>query len=185
MSSEAVGDCPQALGDTMFSITKPSASTNSARLGVLRLPNRKPIQTPHYIALGSRGAIPHLTQDNVVKHTDIRGVYMAVEDCKSSRSLLPSKPAPQKLTKRLTKNKQSHRETSAQYTDPQVQSTGWKFEVATFHCNTRGSCLDTGRKTHTTRTIAWRKHRYCSGGHDIAWFSQDASDRVSRISSRI
>ncbi|KAG9813886.1 queuine tRNA-ribosyltransferase, partial [Aureobasidium melanogenum] len=38
------------------------------------------IKTPHYLALASRGAVPHLTQDNVTKHTNICGAYMAAED---------------------------------------------------------------------------------------------------------
>lgn len=67
--------------EAMFTITKASSSASAARLGLLKLPNRNQIPTPHYLALGSRGAIPHLTQDNLAKHTDIRGVYMAVEDC--------------------------------------------------------------------------------------------------------
>lgn len=67
--------------ETMFKVT--TASTSGAvRSGLLGLPNRQAIKTPHYLALASRGAIPHLTQDNVIKHTDICGAYMAVEDCK-------------------------------------------------------------------------------------------------------
>ena len=66
---------------TMFKVTASSGSA-AVRTGVLSLPNRQAIKTPHYLALASRGAIPHLTQDNVVKHTDIRGAYMAAEDCK-------------------------------------------------------------------------------------------------------
>lgn len=75
MSSEEMSE------ENMFSITRASTG-NAARTGSLNLPNRQPIKTPHYLALASRGAIPHLTQDNVAKHTDIRGAYMAVEDCK-------------------------------------------------------------------------------------------------------
>jgi len=67
---------------TMFKVTASSGSA-AVRTGVLSLPNRQAIKTPHYLALASRGAIPHLTQDNVVKHTDIRGAYMAAEDCMS------------------------------------------------------------------------------------------------------
>lgn len=73
---------PGLSAEAMFTVTKPSIPNCAARLGALKLPNRKPIQTPHFLALGSRGAIPHMTQDNVVKHTDIRGIYMAAEDCK-------------------------------------------------------------------------------------------------------
>lgn len=70
---------------TMFKIT--TASTSGAvRTGLLSLPNRQVIKTPHYLAVASRGAIPHLTQDNVSKHTNICGAYMAVEDCKFALS---------------------------------------------------------------------------------------------------
>jgi hypothetical protein len=65
---------------TMFKATT-SSGGGAFRTGVLSLPNRQAIKTPHYLALASRGAIPHLTQDNVVKHTNIRGAYMAAEDC--------------------------------------------------------------------------------------------------------
>jgi queuine/archaeosine tRNA-ribosyltransferase len=67
---------------TMFKVTASSGS-GVFRTGVLSLPNRQAINTPHYLALASRGAIPHLTQDNVAKHTNIRGAYMAAEDCMS------------------------------------------------------------------------------------------------------
>lgn len=73
----------QLPDEIMFSITRSSTSHNAARLGVLRLPNRKPIQTPHYIGVASRGVVPHLSPDNYAKQTDICGVYTALEDCKS------------------------------------------------------------------------------------------------------
>ncbi|KAI5270895.1 tRNA-guanine transglycosylase [Aureobasidium subglaciale] len=69
----------EEMTETMFKVRTTSAG-NIVRTGVLSLPNRKPISTPHYLALASRGAIPHLTQDNVAKHTDICGAYMAAED---------------------------------------------------------------------------------------------------------
>jgi hypothetical protein len=65
---------------TMFKVTT-SSTSSAVRTGVLSLPNRQAIKTPHYLALASRGAIPHLTQDNVAKNTNIRGAYMAAEDC--------------------------------------------------------------------------------------------------------
>ena len=72
--------------EIMFSITRaPSASAqtqNVARLGLLRLPNRNPVQTPHYVGVASRGVVPHLSPDNFAKQTDIRGIYTALEDCK-------------------------------------------------------------------------------------------------------
>ncbi|TWU77590.1 hypothetical protein ED733_007790 [Metarhizium rileyi] len=52
----------------------------AARLGRLSIPGRRPIETPNYTAVTSRGAIPHLTPDNVAKHTNLSAVYMALED---------------------------------------------------------------------------------------------------------
>lgn len=73
--------------DIMFSITRSQPMQNAARSGLLQLPNRKSIQTPHYIGVASRGVLPHLSPDNYAKQTDIRGVYTALEDCKSTLAL--------------------------------------------------------------------------------------------------
>lgn len=54
----------------------------AARLGRLSIPGRKTIETPNYTAVTSRGAIPHLTPDNVTRHTNLGAAYMALEDCK-------------------------------------------------------------------------------------------------------
>ncbi|KAJ2973718.1 hypothetical protein NUW58_g8867 [Xylaria curta] len=51
-----------------------------ARLGTLSLPKRRPIDTPNFIGLTARGAIPHLTPDNVGKQSELGGVYIALED---------------------------------------------------------------------------------------------------------
>lgn len=59
----------------------PATDGVAARLGRLTVPGRKPIQTPNYTAVTSRGAVPHLTPDNVMKHTSFGSVYMSLEDC--------------------------------------------------------------------------------------------------------
>ncbi|ETI24612.1 hypothetical protein G647_03981 [Cladophialophora carrionii CBS 160.54] len=56
------------------------ASECAARLGQLTLRGRKPISTPHYVVPTSRGVIPHLSHDNVQKHTKISAVYVPLED---------------------------------------------------------------------------------------------------------
>ncbi|KAG6285986.1 hypothetical protein E4U09_006967 [Claviceps aff. purpurea] len=56
------------------------ACSHAARLGRLSIPGRRPIDTPNYTAITSRGAIPHLTPDNVTRHTDLSSAYMALED---------------------------------------------------------------------------------------------------------
>ncbi|KAG5925210.1 hypothetical protein E4U42_004443 [Claviceps africana] len=57
-----------------------TAAGGVARLGRLSIPGRRPIDTPNYTAMTSRGAIPHLTPDNVTKHTSLTSAYMALED---------------------------------------------------------------------------------------------------------
>ncbi|MCJ1288166.1 hypothetical protein MMC26_007521 [Xylographa opegraphella] len=52
----------------------------STRLGTLRFNNGTHIETPHYIATTSRGAVPHLSQDTMRDNTGIKGVYVALED---------------------------------------------------------------------------------------------------------
>ncbi|KAI9834570.1 MAG: hypothetical protein M1819_002946 [Sarea resinae] len=69
--------------EMIFSILKSPALTadaSQARLGRLLVPGRKSIQTPHFIANTSRGVVPHLAHDLMRRHTDISGVYVALED---------------------------------------------------------------------------------------------------------
>lgn len=42
--------------------------------------------TPHYIPASSRGAVPHITQDNMRSHTSLASMYAALEDCKTFES---------------------------------------------------------------------------------------------------
>lgn len=74
----------QMAARRIFSSASGSAvvgDTLTARLGELKLPGRKPIQTPSFTGATSRGAIPHLTPDNVTKFTSINSAYLALEDC--------------------------------------------------------------------------------------------------------
>lgn len=63
---------------------KPLERSSRARLGVLRCAGRKTTNTPHYVAITSRGSVPHVTPDMVEDEMDVRGVYVALEDCKSA-----------------------------------------------------------------------------------------------------
>ena len=54
----------------------------AARLGRLAFSGRRPIETPNFIGITSRGALPHITPDNMGKHLQVSGAYMALEDCK-------------------------------------------------------------------------------------------------------
>ncbi|KAL2148808.1 hypothetical protein VTH82DRAFT_1955 [Thermothelomyces myriococcoides] len=52
----------------------------AARVGRLAFAGRLPMETPNFISNTSRGAVPHLTPDNVSKHLQTVGTYMALED---------------------------------------------------------------------------------------------------------
>ena len=80
--TERLSDLPPE----MFSIIKQAANGLSPRLGRLALPGRKLLETPHYLAVTSRGAVPHITQDTFARDTHIAGVYTALEDCMSTGS---------------------------------------------------------------------------------------------------
>ncbi|KAI0471552.1 tRNA-guanine transglycosylase family protein [Xylariaceae sp. FL0804] len=69
-------------GKSIFEVLKSADDDHgpSARLGRLSLPGRKPIDTPNFISLTSRGAVPHMTPDNVANRTELCGTYMALED---------------------------------------------------------------------------------------------------------
>jgi queuine tRNA-ribosyltransferase len=53
----------------------------SSRLGRLSVKQRKDLPTPNFIAVSSRGVIPHMTPDVIISSSQIGGVHMALEDC--------------------------------------------------------------------------------------------------------
>jgi queuine tRNA-ribosyltransferase accessory subunit len=66
----------------VFNILSSAAGDGcSPRLGRLSFPGRRVIDTPNYCAVSSRGVVPHLTPDNIAKHTSLTSAYMALEDC--------------------------------------------------------------------------------------------------------
>ena len=64
-----------------FNIKFSKVIGNGPRLGNLSTQTHNEIKTPHYIALSSRGAIPHISQDMLHDNTAVRGVFVALEDC--------------------------------------------------------------------------------------------------------
>ncbi|KAF2705864.1 tRNA-guanine transglycosylase [Pleomassaria siparia CBS 279.74] len=62
-----------------FALLKSSGAL-APRLGRLSLPGRKTILTPGFLGNTSRGAVPHISQDNFRKTTSLLGVYVALED---------------------------------------------------------------------------------------------------------
>lgn len=71
------------LPDEMFTIIKSASQGLGPRLGRLSVPGRKTFDTPHFLGITSRGVIPHVTQDMFARDTNIKGVYVPLEDCKS------------------------------------------------------------------------------------------------------
>ena len=69
--------------EKFFSIESRSlvSGDNELRLGTLSCHRRVAIKTPHYVAITSRGAVPHLSQDMMRDNTAIKGIYVALEDC--------------------------------------------------------------------------------------------------------
>ncbi|EED17896.1 tRNA-guanine transglycosylase family protein [Talaromyces stipitatus ATCC 10500] len=66
---------------TVHSSAASAASSGlAARVGKLILPNRKPIRTPHYITITSRGTVPHISPDIVRNSTAIGSLYVGLED---------------------------------------------------------------------------------------------------------
>ncbi|KAI2015857.1 hypothetical protein LOZ49_000442 [Ophidiomyces ophidiicola] len=63
-------------GHTLFNAT----SALAPRLGRLCFPGRKSIQTPHYIPITSRGAMPHVSHDVMRDHVPTQSLYIALED---------------------------------------------------------------------------------------------------------
>ena len=62
-----------------FSVVK-NAVEGAARVGRLVIPKRQSLDTPNFFGMTSRGAVPHITPDNLARHTQLAGVYMPRED---------------------------------------------------------------------------------------------------------
>lgn len=79
------------MPEEMLAFTLDAAiQRGSPRLGTLVAKNRKPISTPNYIPSTSRGVVPHLSHDKVLRHTKIRAMYMGLEDCEFARTNSPA-----------------------------------------------------------------------------------------------
>ncbi|OAA64511.1 tRNA-guanine transglycosylase family protein [Niveomyces insectorum RCEF 264] len=66
----------------------------AARLGSLALPGRRPVATPNFLAVASRGVVPHVTPDNATRYNVFDGAYMALEDFIEAVPLHPNRTPP-------------------------------------------------------------------------------------------
>ena len=53
------------------------------RLGRFSVKGRQDLVTPNLWAIGSRGVVPHISPDLISSQTQIGGIHLALEDCKS------------------------------------------------------------------------------------------------------
>jgi len=152
----ADSDASQVPCSDMFSFTLTrNAGRNAPRLGKLALKGRKEILTPGFIANTSRGVVPHLTADVQEAHTQIGGVYMALEDCKYT--------SPAHLAARLAKDDRNSRgKDSAQNTTYiSVPRKKWSIEITWLY-------------------YAARRLGDCDGPKESATCDWDASDQYER-----
>ena len=77
--ASSLGQLPGAM--LKFVPQHASTSECAARLGQMTVRGLRPFSTPQYIVPTSRGVIPHLSQDNLQRHTKISAVYVPLEDC--------------------------------------------------------------------------------------------------------
>ncbi|KAM5441551.1 putative tRNA-guanosine(34) preQ1 transglycosylase [Microsporum ferrugineum] len=71
----------QPEGMLSFSLLAHPPTQLAPRLGRLCRVGRKPILTPGYVPITSRGVLPHVTHDNIKEHLSIGSLYIALEDC--------------------------------------------------------------------------------------------------------
>lgn len=71
-----------------FNLLEPAPPVLAPRLGRLAVAGRKPLHTPHYVAITSRGTVPHVAHDVMRDHTSISSLYIGLEDCTYSLGVL-------------------------------------------------------------------------------------------------
>lgn len=73
---------PDHSGEMLsFSLLSHPPTQLAPRLGRLCRVGRKPILTPGYLPITSRGVLPHVSHDNIKEHMSIASLYVALEDC--------------------------------------------------------------------------------------------------------
>ena len=74
---------PDNMRKVCFHILKElTPGMSGSRMGRLVVLGRSPLETPNFIAVSSRGVVPHMSPDVIAAHANMAGVHMALEDCK-------------------------------------------------------------------------------------------------------
>ncbi|KFY42088.1 hypothetical protein V494_02606 [Pseudogymnoascus sp. VKM F-4513 (FW-928)] len=84
----AVGGLDQPSDQPFFTLHDETSNANAAapsdprraRLGRIAVKGRRTLDTPNFLALTSRGVVPHVSPDVVEEQTEFAGIYMAIED---------------------------------------------------------------------------------------------------------
>jgi queuine tRNA-ribosyltransferase len=79
MTSDTLADLPEEM--VSFTLLNSGPSLLAPRIGRLSLAGRKPLTTPCYLPITSRGALPHVTHDTIRDQMSINSLYIALEDC--------------------------------------------------------------------------------------------------------
>ena len=142
-----------------FHLLRSHSDKDAPRLGRLTFQGRNPIQTPHYVAVSSRGAVPHLSQDMTRDNTSIRAIYAAVEDCE----LLVTFPEASSnvLTRELLLEPASHREGSPSITSPtriQLPSPSQRLASSKIHWASDTDAAYSWRSKSTAITVPSLEH---------------------------
>lgn len=74
-----VSELPEEM--LSFNLLQSAASQVAPRLGQLCKAGRKPLSTPHYVPISSRGTLPHVSHDTMRDHASVKGLYVGLEDC--------------------------------------------------------------------------------------------------------
>lgn len=83
MAAKVTDQVSTESNNVFFDLISLEIKDSGPRLGRLSLQGRQTIDTPHYLALSSRGTVPHLSQDMLRDNTSVRGLYVSLEDCGS------------------------------------------------------------------------------------------------------
>ena len=142
-----------------FHLSRLHSDKDEPRLGRLAFQGRNPIQTPHYVAFSSRGAVPHLSQDMTRDNTSIRAIYTAVEDCE----LLVTFPevSSNVLTGELLLEPASYREGSPSITSPtsfQLPRPSQRIASAKIHRTSDTDAAYSWRSKSTAITVPSLEH---------------------------
>lgn len=172
-------DCPTSPhGMLKFILTHTENSPLGPRLGQLVWSGRSPINTPHYVAATSRGIVPHLSHDTMQKHTSIRGVYVALEDCK-----LPQYASHHVLLTRGSQRICSRREITSECAHIQHASLSRRISLEKLHSPARDLLVLARPSASSCHTMPCTEYVYGNINIDVSWLQATRTRPIHQIGS--